>query len=236
MSSKSGNGGRIRSFLVGVAALIGAGAVALAVLGQFFTLPFTTTEKDHSAPPVLLELRDLADFHAAQAQFEVTIDKEDDVKWIPSVIAGERVQFIAVGTVDGIVDFSALSDSAVQISDDATAVTVTLPPAYLAAPVLDTEVSHVMNRDRGLINRLAGVFTDNPTGEQDLVNMAEDKIATAALSTNLLERTESNTRSMLEAMLRSLGFEQVTIRFQTGDAEAAPATRGTPTTSTTPTR
>ena len=84
-------GGRIRSFFVGTAALIGAGAVVLAVLGQFFTLPFTTTERDHSAPPVLLELRNLADFHAAQARFEVTIDKEDDVAWVPSFVAETKV-------------------------------------------------------------------------------------------------------------------------------------------------
>ena len=54
-STRSSGGGRIRSFLVGLAALVGVGAVALLVLGQFFSLPFSTTTRDHSAPPVLLE-------------------------------------------------------------------------------------------------------------------------------------------------------------------------------------
>ncbi|HNJ98275.1 MAG TPA: DUF4230 domain-containing protein [Ilumatobacteraceae bacterium] len=207
-------GGRIRSFFVGTAALIGAGAVVLAVLGQFFTLPFTTTERDHSAPPVLLELRNLADFHAAQARFEVTIDKEDDVAWVPSFVAGERVQYIAVGTVDGIVDFTGLSSTAVEVSDDGTSVVISLPAPYLADPVIDTETSHVMNRDRGLVNRVAGVFTDNPTSEHGLVLMAQDKLAEAAQSTDLLQRTEDNTRSMLVAMLKSLGFDHVEVGFE----------------------
>lgn len=211
---RSNGGGRIRSFFVGLAALVGVAAVVLVVLGQFFSLPFTTTTRDHSAPPVLLELRDLADFHAAQGRFEVTIDQEKDVAWMPSFIAGERVQYIAVGTVDGIVDFTGLSSTAVQVSDDGTSVVISLPSAYLADPVLDTEVSHVMNRDRGLVNRVAGVFTDNPTDEHGLILLAEDKIATAAQATDLLTRTEANTTAMLTAMLRSLGFTHVEVRFE----------------------
>lgn len=213
-SNQQRGGGRVRSFLVGLAALVGVVAVVVVALGQFFTLPFTTTTRDHSAPPVLLELRNLSDFHASQAQFEVTVDQEHDVAWVPSFIAGDRVQYIAVGTVDGVVDFSALADSAVQMTADYHSVTVTLPAARYGDPVLDTEVSHVMNRDRGLVNRVAGVFTDSPTDEHGLVLLAQDKIATAAQSTDLLSRAESNTRSMIVAMLRSLGFEQVEVRFE----------------------
>jgi hypothetical protein len=220
-SIRSNGGGRIRSFFVGLAALIGVGAVALVVLGQFFSLPFSTTTRDHSAPPVLLELRNLADFHAAQAQFEVTVDQEHDVSWLPAFIAGDRVQYIAVGTVDAVVDFTALSDSAVQLSADNHSVTITLSPAYLADPVLDTKVSHVMNRDRGLVNRVTGIFTDNPTDEHGLVLLAQEKIATAAQSTDLLSRGEANTRSTLVAMLRALGFEQVVVTFQPVGAAAA---------------
>ncbi|MDO8389850.1 MAG: DUF4230 domain-containing protein [Actinomycetota bacterium] len=221
-SNRSRGGGRIRSFFVGMAAIVGVIAIVLTVMGQFFKLPFTTTTRDHSAPPVLLELRDLADFHAAQAQFEVTVDQEEDVAWMPSFIAGERVQYIAVGTVDAVVDFSSLSDSAVQLGENNESAVITLPKPYLTDPVLDTEVSHVMNRDRGLVNRVVGVFTDNPTSEHGLVKSAQKKIAEAAVSTDLLARAEVNTRSMLVAMVRSLGIRQVYVRFQA--AADAPTT------------
>ena len=78
--------------------------------------PFGTATKDHSPPPILNELRDLSDFHAAQAQFEVTVDLEKDVKYVPSAIAGERVQFIGIGTVDAVVDFDSLGAGAVKVS------------------------------------------------------------------------------------------------------------------------
>src|SRR6476469_6100198 len=149
-----------KKFLGGVALVAGI-AVAGVVGFQLLDSPFTTTTRDHSPPPVLTELRDLSDFHAAQAQFEVTLDLEKDVKYVPSAIAGERVQFIVIGTVDAVVDFSSIGAGAVQISDDNKSVVVTLPSAYAMTPVLDHQQSHVMNRDRGLINRVAGIFNDN---------------------------------------------------------------------------
>ena len=47
-------------------------------------------------------------------------------------------------------------------------VTVTLPAPTLAKPVVDPARSHVANRDRGLVNRVADVFKDSPTSERDL--------------------------------------------------------------------
>lgn len=200
-----------------VGALV-AGAVAIGVqLGN----PFGTETVDHSAPPVILDLRDLADYHAAQGQFEVTIDQEKDVQWVPSVIAGERTQFVAVATVDAVVDFTSLSDGAVQVSEDGTSVVVTLPPAYLTDPVFDRELSHVMNRDRGLLDRIGSMFSDNPTSEEGLYDAADQKIAAAAAATDLQERAQQNTTSMLETMLRTMGFEQVEVRFQVSSASVA---------------
>lgn len=205
--------------VVGLAAgALIAGAVAVGLqLGN----PFGTRTVDHSAPPVILDLRDLADHHAAQGQFEVTIDQEKDVQWVPSVIAGERTQFVAVATVDAVVDFTSLSDGAVQVSDDGSSVVVTLPPAYLTDPVFDRELSHVMNRDRGLLDRVGGMFSDNPTSEEGLYEAADEKIAAAAAATDLTARAEANTAAMLEAMLHSMGFEQVEIRFQESSASVA---------------
>jgi hypothetical protein len=199
-----------------VGSLFALGLVAAAAVVGFNLLgkPFATETKDHSAPPVLLELRNIADFHAAEGRFEVTVDQEKDVKWLPSFIAGERVQFIGVGTVDAVVDFSSLNDGSVKISEDNTKVVVTLPGAYLDTPELDLETSHVMNRDRGLVNRVGGMFTDSPTTDQELIVSAMDKIAMAASATDLKQRAEDNTKLMLYSMLKSLGFEQVDIRFQ----------------------
>jgi hypothetical protein len=208
----------VRSFVVTTAAVAALVLAGIVVFGKLVGMPFGTTTRDHSAPPVLLELRNLADFHASQARFEVTIDQEKDVRWLPSFLAGERVQYIAVGTVDGVIDFSTLADGAVKISADNSAVSVVLPPAYAADPVLDQDISHVMNRDRGLLNRVGGMFSDNPTSEHGLVVAANDKIAAAAAQTDLIQRAQDNTASMLTAMLHGMGFDQVDVSFQVWSA------------------
>ena len=194
---------------------IGAGLVVAGVVGfQLLDSPFTTVTKDHSPPPVLTELRDLSDFHAAQAQFEVTLDLEKDVKFVPSAIAGERVQFLGIGTVDAVVDFNSIGAGAVQMSDNNKSVIVTLPGAYAMDPVLDHEQSHVMNRDRGLLNRLGGIFNDNPTSEDSLYEGAMHKMADAARQTDLIQRAQEHTTFVLTSMLKSMGFEKIDIVFQ----------------------
>src|SRR5881628_78111 len=123
----------IKKFLGGVALVLGI-VVAAAVGLQLVKLPFGTATKDHSPPPILNELRDLSDFHAAQAQFEVTVDLEKDVKYVPSALAGERVQFIGIGTVDAVVDFGSLGSGAIKVGDDKKSVVVTLPSPYTMDP------------------------------------------------------------------------------------------------------
>lgn len=203
--------------LVAVGLVTAAVVVGLQLLGN----PFTTQEIDRSLPPVVVELKDLAEYHAAQGQFEVTLDQEQDVQWLPSALAGERVQYAALGTVDAVVDFTHLPDGAVQVTDDGTGVVITLPPAILMDPVLDTEHSHVMNRDRGLLNRIGGLFSDNPTSEHDLELAAEAKLAAAAAATDLQERAQDNTVAMLTAMFRAAGFDDVEVRFQQSTAGVA---------------
>ncbi len=213
---KSGRLGALGTAVLVVGLLVGAGLV----FGSLWKLPFSTETKDHSPPPVLLDLRNLADYHAAQAQFEVVVDQESDVKWVPQVIAGERVQFVAIGTVDAVVDFSALPKDSVVVSVDGTSATIRLPRPTIAEAVLDLEQSHVMNRDRGLFNRVGGMFTDNPTSERELMRTATSKMGNAAAETDLVGTAQENTETMLRTMLLGLGFEHVDVQFGDPAAQA----------------
>ena len=77
---------RFPSLVTGLVLIVCLAAAAIFVASRLLTSPFTTTTVDHSPPPVLVNLRDLSEYHAAQAQFEVTIDQEHDVAWLPSTV------------------------------------------------------------------------------------------------------------------------------------------------------
>ncbi len=203
--------------LLGVGALLVVGVVAFGIIGPGLfniSFPFTSETKDHSPPVVLTELRDLAEFRAGEAQFEVIVDRENDVKWVPGFIAGDRVQYVAVGSVDATVDFAGLTDESIIFDDATGSATVILPAPTVGDPVIDFENSGVMNRDRGVLDRLGGVFSDNPTAEKSLIVEAQEKMIAGVGESDLLERAEENTEKMLTTLLNGVGVDNVNVVFE----------------------
>ncbi|MGQ0521102.1 MAG: DUF4230 domain-containing protein [Actinomycetota bacterium] len=202
-------------------------AVVLALVfgaGQLLDLlpslhnPFTTETVDRTQPAVLKAIEDLSRYEAASGSFQVIVDLEQDARFLPDFIRGEHTLFVAGGTVAASVDFSGLAGSAIVVSPDGDEVTVALPRARLSDARIDPGASRVVSRQRGLLDRIGGVFSDNPTGERELYVLAEQKLEAAARAGDLRARAEKNTAAMLKAMLGTLGFEKVTVTF--GDAAA----------------
>jgi len=174
--------------------------------------PFATTTIDRSPPAVLKQLTNLSTYSAAQARYQQTIDVEDDVSILPSFLAGEHTVFLAQGSVDARVDFSGLATDAVQVRGD-HAVTVNLPEPTLGQPVIDMRASRVASHERGLLNRVGAVFSDNPNGEQRFYELAQKKLGAAAKSGHLVQRAEANTSQMLQGLLGKVGFTDVQVHF-----------------------
>ena len=204
--------GVLRSAAVVVVAMLAlVGMARLADLLPGFGNPFTTERVDRTGPAVLKALEDLHEFRGASGHFQVIVDLEKDTRYVPSVLKGERTLFVAVGSVDASVDFAAPS---VVVSEDRRSVAVTLPRAQLGSAVVDTGKSYVADRDRGLLDRVGSVFSDNPTSEKELYRVAELRLADAAAADSALtDAAERNTRSMLEGLLGGLGFTTVTVTF-----------------------
>jgi hypothetical protein len=206
-------GSRALLFLAALAALVVV--AVLLVTGPLN--PFGSDTKDRSQPVLLRSLENLSDYHAATANMQVVVDVEEDARLLPSFIKGERTLFVAAGNVDAAVDFKALSKDpeAVKVSDDRRSVHLTLPAPRLLEPQLDPDRSRVYDRDRGVLDRVEDALSDRPGDEQPLYQLAEDKLAAAAAADpRLLQTAERNTRSMLEGLLRGLGFENITIDFR----------------------
>ena len=195
----------LRTGLVVVAVAVVV-AAAMQVVGILPKLdPFGKSTVDHSQPAVLHAVRDLSQYHAAVGDFQVVIDIEDDVKWVPDALAGQRTLFVAAGTVNAFVDFGRLVEDSLVVSPDGKSVHLTLPPAQLDKPNLDNKRSYIFSQQRGLIDQL-GALVD-PPNQQRFYVAAEDRLATAAKESGLTAKAEENTKTMLTGMLQGLGFQ-----------------------------
>jgi hypothetical protein len=166
---------------------------------------------DRSTPPLLLALDDLSEYHAATGTFQVVVDQEHDTPWVPSAISGERTRFLATGSVDAYVDLADLDAQRVAVSGHR--VTITLPAPRLDDPDLDPDNSRVLDRDRGVVERVGAMLGDGDSGDGELYGLAEDELAAAAAHSDLRDRAEQNTRDMLTGLIHSLGYDDVTVTF-----------------------
>ncbi|CCH33683.1 DUF4230 domain-containing protein [Actinosynnema sp. NPDC047251] len=195
-----------------VVAVAGVLAVA-ALVAAFLVVPrFGTDTIDRSQPAVLQSLRDLSQFHAAAGEYQVVLDIERDVQFVPAALAGQRTLFVAAGSVNAYVEFEDLAEGALKVSADGKSVEVDLPKPVLDKPNLHQDRCYVFAQERGLIDRLASIV--EAPDQQPFYVAAEQKIADAARESGLAERAAESTRRMLTGMLGGLGYQ---VRFTDTD-------------------
>jgi hypothetical protein len=204
--------------LIGLAAAIAVVIVGLLVLSAVHLLPqlrnpFATTTTDRSGPVLLKSITALSRYEAASGSFQVVVDLSTRTGFIPSFLAGSDTLFIGQGTEIAYVNFGQLNGKAIRVSPNRTKVTVDLPDAQLEPAVLNVNQSYVYAEQQGLLNRIGNFFAGNPNSQQQVYILAQHKIETAARQSPLLAEAQKNTMGMLEGMLHSLGFQQVTVNF-----------------------
>ena len=178
-----------------------------------FHNPFAQQTVDRSGPAVLKSLQDLQEYHAATGNFEQIVDLRQDSP-LPDSVLGEKTLFVAVGSVDAVVDFSRIGQGAVQVSNNRRSATITLPRPHLTNAQLDVSRSYVYDQDKGLFNQIGSLFGDDTENQQKLYVVAQQKILSSAQNgSGLIPRAEDNTRQMLQSLLRALGFTSVSVNF-----------------------
>jgi DNA-binding transcriptional MerR regulator len=209
-----------------VAIAVVSGVVILLLLSAIHLIPqlrnpFAQTTTVSSQPAILKSITKLSRYEAASGEFQVVVDitKHDGI--LPSFLAGSETLFIGQGTDIAYVDFGGLKGSAIVVSPS-KAVTIKLPKAKLEPAALNVSQSYVYAEQQGVFNRIGNFFSGNPNSQQQAYQLAQQKIETAAKASSLIKDGEANTRAMLDSMLSSLGFHQVTITF---DLEHALAPR-----------
>ncbi|MFJ8824997.1 DUF4230 domain-containing protein [Streptomyces sp. NPDC102467] len=176
---------------------------------------FGTETHDRSGPALLKSVRDMSRYDAASGNFQVVVDLEKDTKYLPDAIRGTRTLYIGAGSVEAYVDLGKVGSGDVRVNDERTSATLKLPHARLGTPALDTDRSYAVSKQRGLLDRLGDLFSDNPNDERAVRKLAARHIGEAARDSGLTERAERNTTSMLQGLLRSLGFKDVKVSYAT---------------------
>jgi hypothetical protein len=166
--------------------------------------PFSEQEVDRSQPALLQSVKDLSEYHAAEGNFQVVVDLEHDVSWVPDVIAGDRTLFVAAGSVDAYIDFGGLKEDSLKVDTEKHTVSVQLPAPKLDKPSIDQKKTYLYSQERGVFDRIASLFETED--QQEFYVLAEDKISAAAKDAGLTERAAKNTRTMLTGMFKSLGY------------------------------
>jgi hypothetical protein len=207
--TRSSTGLRI---VAAVLAVLVVGLVALLVGVTSFNW-FGTSTVDRSGPTLLESIRELEEFTAAEGSFVQDVDLERDVRFVPGFLAGQRVVALVTGTVRATVDFGQLDERSVTVDDDRRTIRLRLPQPQLASPDIDESSARIISRNRGLVDRASDFFAANPTDDRPVYEAAEERIAAAARSSELLEEARRNTERWLETFLGAAGFERVEITW-----------------------
>ncbi len=209
-----------------VVALAGAGVLALWNNGFGLDGLFGRQTIDRSAPVLVERLRNRAEFRGGTGTFSATVDIENHHSFIPSFIAGDRTIYSGVGEVDATVSLRHLTTAVATASDGS--IVLTLPHATLGAARLDPKLSHVMSRDRGVLDRAGSVFVDSPTSERGVQRVALRRIERAAAKSELRAKAERNTARMVRNLAHAVGVDRITIRFADSQPVGASASTDRP--------
>jgi hypothetical protein len=186
-------------FIAGVA-LAGAAALIIA----YFLFFRDSTRIDVSRPTVVQHIQQLQRLETVVYNMEKIVSGGQDNKYLPRMLAGDRILLIVHGEVTAGVDLGALDPS--QLSIDGKAVAIHLPEASVFSTRLDNARTRVYTRETGLFS------SPDPELESDVRREAERQLTQAALDGGILKAAAVNARTTLTSLLQGLGFEAVSFR------------------------
>jgi len=195
-----------RSVFAGFAGFIAgvslAGVAALVIVYLLFFRE--STRIDVSRPTVVQHIQQLQRLETVVYNMEKIVSGGQENKYLPRMLAGDRILLIVHGEVTAGVDLGALDPS--QLSVEAKSVAIKLPEASLFSTRLDNARTRVYTRETGLFS------TPDPELESDVRREAERQLTQAALDGGILKAAATNARTTLTSFLHGLGFEAVTFR------------------------
>ena len=205
--------------MIAVVLFVVLAGVAIGRIGSWFDVnPFglfaePDTQIHDRQPAVVLQMQSLARLETMNYTIEKVIEAEKGGNAFQDLLFGDRILLIAHGNVIAGVDLSQLTDEDVAVTDE-NAITVTLPASEIFVATLDNEATRVYDREQGLLSR------GDAEIETEARQAAEASILQAACDQGILDQAAVEAKIQIEALLKVLEFETVTVVAPAGDCPA----------------
>lgn len=180
----------------------------LIILGFSLYLFQTYRRNSLQRTAVIKEIRELQRLETASYTIEKIIDRGATGNVFQQILFGDKILLIAHGQSIAGFDLSQFSEDDIQISGKN--ISIRLPAPEILVTTLDNSQTKVYDRTRGILN----------PGDKDLESeareAAQNEIQYTACAGGILKQASDNGRKQLTALLKSLGFDTVTIEIPEG--------------------
>jgi hypothetical protein len=154
---------------------------------------------------IIHDIRSLARLETIQYSVEKVITAEIGQDNF-SFLFGDKLLFIAHGTVIAGMDLSLVKTDDLILEDQALYVRLPQPEVFIAS--LDNDLSYVYDRETGL-------FTKGDINLETTARIAaEQAIEVAALEDGVLETARINAEAYLSRLFNALGYKEVIFSYQ----------------------
>ena len=195
MTARSGAAGFAAGFVVALLLAIAAGWVVFFRGGS---------RVDISQPTVVQHIQQLQRLETVVYSMEKIVTGSQESRFLPRLLAGDRLLLIVHGDVTAGVDLAALEASNVKVTG--RSVELKLPEPIVFSTRVDNSRTRVYARETGLFS------SPDPELESETRREAERQLTQAALDGGILKTAGANARTTLTSLLQGLGFEAVNIR------------------------
>lgn len=165
-----------------------------------------TTDVIRPAPNVLVAVQALARLETVSFHMERVMDLSDKQSRLFGLVESEdALLLVAVANITAGVDLGKLPSDAVEVDHALRTVRIKLPTAEVFSTALDNEHTYVHTRRTGLMAQRKEDLEARARVE------AERALLDAARSAGLLQAATKNAQRAVEALLRSLDFQQIEV-------------------------
>lgn len=150
---------------------------------------------------IVRSINDLAQLQTASYSMEKIITAKRGEESLFGLFEDSLI-FVAVGEVTAGIDLGKLTEADIQVTTFQTA-TIRMPDPEIFIATLDNENSYVADRDTGLLTQA------DPQMETLARQAGEEEILKAAIEEGILDIADENAKTVLDGLLKSLGFQAV---------------------------